>query len=466
MLMDRIRLKGKFSASQLFRRIKKRFGDSALWLDRADDGESFMAFQPTAQLTVRQDGRTEICRAGASSHFSEHPLELISEFVREGSVGQDEPTTPPRTFGFLAFDFASRIEARLACGAAAQDPLPLAYFAQFGCVLVCARDLETADEACTVTAFGNNLPSIIDGLEIEKALETNEDDGGPRSFVSDLCEWPDKVQYLAAVSRALEYIAAGDIYQMNLASRFVARSTLSGLEVFERLRQAQPVPFGVYLAAPEFELLSNSPERFLRVRGDTIVTEPIKGTRPRSLDKSRDRALSEELQNDPKERAENIMVVDLERNDLGRICARGSVEVSSLLRVESWATVHHLVSTVQGRLRPDANLAAILRATFPGGSITGTPKIRATEIIAELEKQPREIFTGSFFAFRTPRDFDSSILIRTAWSREGRFTYHAGCGIVADSIPENEYAEMWVKAEAFLRAIDIKVAKPTSGAHS
>ena len=160
------------------------------------------------------------------------------------------------------------------------------------------------------------------------------------------------------------------------------------------------------------------------------------------------------------------MVVDLERNDLGRICARGSIDVPSLLRVESWTTVHHLVSTVEGQLRPDANLAAILRATFPGGSITGTPKIRATEIIAELEEQPREVFTGSFFAFRSPRDFDSSILIRTAWARDGRFTYHAGCGIVADSVPENEYEEMWIKAEAFLRAIDLKTAKPASGANS
>jgi para-aminobenzoate synthetase component 1 len=464
--MDRIRLKGKFSASRLFRLIRKQHGNSALWMNQAGDGESFMAFQPSAQLTVRQDGRTQIRRGHLSSDFSEHPLELISEFVREGSVADEMPTAPPRTFGFLAFDFASRIEARLACGTAIDDPLPLAYFAQFACVLVCQRNPGSAEDACTVTAFGTNISPVVADLEAALRAESPAQDPPPRSFESDLCEWPDKAQYLAAVSRALDYIAAGDIYQMNLASRFVAESTLTGLEVFERLQQAQPVPFGVYFAAPEFELLSNSPERFLRVRGDTIVTEPIKGTRPRSLDKSRDRALAEELRNDPKERAENIMVVDLERNDLGRICARGSVEVPSLLRVESWATVHHLVSTVQGQLRPDANLAAILRATFPGGSITGTPKIRATEIIAELEEQPREIFTGSFFAFRTPRDFDSSILIRTAWARGGRFTYHAGCGIVADSIPENEYEEMWIKAEAFLRAIDIKVAKPASGAHS
>jgi len=465
-LMDKIRLKEKFPASRLFRLIQKQHGRRALWLNQGSDRESLMAFRPTAQLTVRQDGRTEIRRGREASRFSEHPLELISEFVREGSVTEELPSAPPRTFGFLAFDFASRIEARLACGAATEDPLPLAHFAQFACVLVCRQDPRAAKDLCTITAFGDNLAPIVAELEAALQEPSSEEDAAGQIFESELCEWPDKTRYLSAVSRALDYIAAGDIYQMNLASRFVVESTLSGLEVFERLQNAQPVPFGLYFATPEFELLSNSPERFLRVRGDTILTEPIKGTRPRSLDKSRDRALAKELREDPKERAENIMVVDLERNDLGRICARGSIDVPSLLRVESWTTVHHLVSTVEGQLRPDANLAAILRATFPGGSITGTPKIRATEIIAELEEQPREVFTGSFFAFRSPRDFDSSILIRTAWARDGRFTYHAGCGIVADSVPENEYEEMWIKAEAFLRAIDLKTAKPASGANS
>ncbi len=463
--MDKVRLKGEFSASRLFRWIREQYGNSAVWANQADDGTSFMAFHPSAQLTVHHDGVTELCRETRSSRPTEHPLELISEFVREGSVATDSDEVPPRTFGFLAFDFASRIEERLACGQATEAPLPLAHFARFSSVLVCRPRPGAPGDLCEVTAFGDNLQAMASQLESGRSSAPAARKPATETFASELCEWPDKATYLDAVSRALAYIAAGDIYQMNLASRFVAESNLSGLDVFERMQQAQPVPFGVYFAAPEFEILSNSPERFLRVQGDLIRTEPIKGTRPRSLDRSRDRALAAELAADPKERAENIMVVDLERNDLGRICARGSVEVPSVLRVESWATVHHLVSTVEGKLRPDANLAAILRATFPGGSITGTPKIRASEIIAELEEQPREIFTGSFFSFRSPRDFDSSILIRTAWARDGRFTYHAGCGIVADSVPENEYEEMWVKAEAFLRAIDINLAKPASGAH-
>ena len=463
--MDKIRLKGEFSASRLFRWIREQHGDSALWLNPSGDGQSLMAFHPTAQLTVGHNGITEISGGSLSAHDTEHPLELISDFVREGSAPRETPEAPPRVFGFLAFDFASRIESRIACGTADTNPLPLAHLTHFGCVLVCEKIPGAHEDVRRITAFGENILDLVARIESNLGA-TVADHPASATFVSELCEWPDKTHYLQAVSRALDYIAAGDIYQMNLASRFVAESSLSGLEVFERMQRAQPVPFGVYFASPEFELLSNSPERFLQVKGDTIVTEPIKGTRPRSLDKSRDRALAAELQEDPKERAENIMVVDLERNDLGRICARGSVEVSSLLRVESWATVHHLVSTVEGKLRPDANLAAILRATFPGGSITGTPKIRASEIIAELEEHPREVFTGAFFSFRSPRDFDSSILIRTAWVRDGRFTYHAGCGIVADSVPENEYEEMWVKAEAFLRAIDINLAKPASGANS
>ncbi|MEO2168826.1 MAG: chorismate-binding protein, partial [bacterium] len=199
-----------------------------------------------------------------------------------------------------------------------------------------------------------------------------------------------------------------------------------------------------------------------RVRGDAITTEPIKGTRRRDPDTDRDHRLAQGLRMDPKERAENVMIVDLERNDLGRICAHGSVHVPSLLRVESWSTLHHLVSTVAGRLRPDATLADILRATFPGGSITGAPKIRASQIIAELEDQAREIYTGSFFTFAGPREFDSSILIRTAIARGRRLTYHAGCGIVADSDPGREYSELWLKARPFLRALGIPATQPAT----
>jgi len=267
-----------------------------------------------------------------------------------------------------------------------------------------------------------------------------------------LLEAPEYAAYACSVQRALAYIRAGDIYQVNLAERLQARSAAPPAEVYLGLRREQSVPHGVYLDCGDLVLLCNSPERFLRVRGAHIETEPIKGTRRRAGDAREDAALARDLARDAKERAEHVMIVDLERNDLGRICAPGSVRVSSLMRVESFATLHHLVSTVEGRLRDDVDLAAVLRATFPGGSITGAPKIRASEIIAELEPRARGPYTGALFWFAGPRNFDSVIAIRTMVAREGRYVYHAGAGIVADSDPRREFAECWLKARPFLAA--------------
>jgi para-aminobenzoate synthetase component 1 len=258
-----------------------------------------------------------------------------------------------------------------------------------------------------------------------------------------------------AVRRVLEYVAAGDVYQVNLAQRFRVASDLPPFDAFLRLRAAQPVPFASYLECDGFAVLCGSPERFLRVRRDRIETEPIKGTRPRGADDAADGALRAALCADAKERAEHVMVVDLERNDLGRVCETGSVHVPSLMRVESFATLHHMVSTVCGILRPEVGFADLLRATFPGGSITGAPKIRAAQVIAELEDTPREIYTGALFRFRGPRDFDSAIAIRTAVARNGVYTYHAGGGIVADSDPQREHRECLLKAVPFLRALGI-----------
>jgi anthranilate/para-aminobenzoate synthase component I len=211
---------------------------------------------------------------------------------------------------------------------------------------------------------------------------------------------------------------------------------------------------GFFLDCEDFAVLANTPERFVRIHEDEIETEPIKGTRaclPGSP--AQRRAEIEALASNPKERAEHVMIVDLERNDLGRICRAGSVDVSSLMRVESYATLHHLVSTVRGKLRADVGLADVLRATFPGGSITGAPKIRATQVIAELEGQRRGLYTGALLWLCGARRLDSAIAIRTAVARRGDYTYFAGGGIVADSTPLREYEECWLKAEPFLGAV-------------
>jgi para-aminobenzoate synthetase component 1 len=256
-------------------------------------------------------------------------------------------------------------------------------------------------------------------------------------------------QHLEGVRRILEYLRAGDVYQVNLARRLAA-STPDTLALFERLQAQSPAPHALWLPGDAGCVVGNSPERFLRVLpGGAIETRPIKGTRPRT--RAADDPAAAALARDPKDRAEHLMIVDLERNDLGRVCRTGSVRVEGFARMVSLATVHHLVSTVRGELRPGVTLPELLRATFPGGSITGAPKIRAMEIIDELEPAARGPYTGATGWLGAAGDLDLAVAIRTALVREQRLTLWVGGGIVADSVPEDELLETEVKAAAFAR---------------
>jgi len=263
--------------------------------------------------------------------------------------------------------------------------------------------------------------------------------------------------HLGAVERALEYVRAGDIYQVNLARRLRARYRSDGppgLDLFARLATEAAAPHAVWLADAERgrALVGNSPERFLRVTTDGIIeTCTIKGTRGRGGDAAGDQAALAELLSDPKDRAEHVMIVDLERNDLGRVCATGTVHVAELMRPLSLPSVHHLVSTVRGRLRPGLGLQAILAATFPGGSVTGAPKVRAMQIIDELEPAPRGPYTGATGWLGAAGDLDLAVAIRTALVDGDELTLWVGGGIVADSDPQAELAETTAKAVAFAR---------------
>ncbi len=258
--------------------------------------------------------------------------------------------------------------------------------------------------------------------------------------------------YVSMVERAQRYIAAGDIYQVNLSYPFEADWKGDALAYYAALRRASPAPQACFLRLSDREVCSASPELFLRMRGRQIETRPIKGTRPRSEDSRRDSQLRRELESSPKEAAELIMITDLERNDLGRVCEFGSIAVPGLLRLERYRQVFHLVSHITGRLRPEVSQVAALRACFPGGSITGAPKIRAMEIIDELEPFARGLYTGAlgFFGFNGESEFN--IAIRTAVAAGDRFHFHVGAGIVADSIPEQEYEETLQKAAGLLAA--------------
>jgi len=264
--------------------------------------------------------------------------------------------------------------------------------------------------------------------------------------------------YVAAVQRVRDYIYAGDIFQANFSQRFEVPLTETSWNLYQRLRTRNAAPFAAYLDFPDAIVLSASPERFLRVSGSgQVETRPIKGTRPRGLGPEHDAALGRALTESTKDRAENLMIVDLLRNDLSRVCRPGTVRVPELFALERYATVHHLVSTVVGELNEGIDALGLLRAAFPGGSITGAPKLRAMEIIAELEPSQRGVYCGSIGYWSVTGELDTNIAIRTAVARNGRVYFSAGGGIVADSEPEQEYRETLDKARGLIDAL----ARPT-----
>lgn len=258
--------------------------------------------------------------------------------------------------------------------------------------------------------------------------------------------------FLRMVKKAQDFIAAGDIYQVCLSHPFQAAGIVDAWPFYENLRRCSPAPHAAFLDFGNFQIASASPETFLNISGNRIQTRPIKGTRPRHTDEVGDRLNSEELLTSAKEIAELVMITDLERNDLGRVCCYGSVQVPELICLESYEQVFHLVSTITGELRSGVSHVAALRECFPGGSISGAPKKRAMEIIRELECRPRGIYTGALGYFGYNGESRFSIAIRTAVFEPKRSHFHVGAGIVADSVPEQEWEETWHKAEGLLVA--------------
>lgn len=261
-------------------------------------------------------------------------------------------------------------------------------------------------------------------------------------------------EYATAVECAIDNIRRGEVYQVNLSQRFVAYCAADPQEVYDDLRRRSPAPFGALFRAGAACVLSSSPERFLRVdRTGQIETRPIKGTRARGTDTGTDQALAAELLASEKDRAENLMIVDLLRNDLSKICLPGSVRVPVLFQLESWATVHHLVSIVKGQLRTGITPGEVMRATFPSGSVTGAPKIRAMQIIADLECVARGPYCGAIGYIAFDGQMDLSVAIRILMLSADRATYHAGGGVVYDSDPEDEYRETLAKAQALTEVV-------------
>lgn len=297
----------------------------------------------------------------------------------------------------------------------------------------------------------------------EALLQRIAEDVAAAATLAPLPDWraPDSQQeddpahFTGNVQRVLDYLRAGDVFQANISRAWTARfdAALDPAALFQRLRQANPAPFAGLFVAAGRAVVSSSPERLVSVHGERVETRPIAGTRPR-FEGDDDAARIRELVGHPKERAEHVMLIDLERNDLGRVCRPGSVEVDELMTVESYAHVHHIVSNVRGMLREGVSPGEVIAAVFPGGTITGCPKVRCMQIIAELEGQARGAYTGAFGWLGSDGDMDLNILIRTAEVDAAQVRFRTGAGIVVDSQPERELDETRAKARGLLRALD------------
>lgn len=358
----------------------------------------------------------------------------------------DRPLDSGGWFLYLGYELAGQVEPVLRLDAA--GPMPIACAVRTHAVVL--RDRATG--RCRVTARDAEMLQVIE-TDIAAAARL----AAPAwPGISGRAEEEPPETFLDAVRRARRHIIAGDIFQANLSREWRA-SLLPGSDpaaLYARLRQSNPGPFAGLARWGDRVVLSSSPERLLSIRGRRVETRPIAGTRPRGMNAADDAALERELIAHPKERAEHVMLIDLERNDLGRICTPGSVEVNEMMVLESYAHVHHIVSNVRGELAADVGPGTAIRAVFPGGTITGCPKVRCMEIIHELEASPRGAYTGSMGWLATDGSMDLNILIRTMEAGPDEVRFRAGAGIVFDSEPEAELAETRAKAKGLLLALD------------
>ncbi len=397
-------------------------------------------------LVARPDGRLEGRPAPAGGRF----LDALDAWWKDEAARHSAPPGVPFSGGwfvYAGYELAGEIEPSLRL-AVPRHPRAIAWRMR-GAVV---RDRLTG--AISIHAEQGLQAALSRDVERDRASAVVERFAGGDLLAGDLCEEPPTI-FLDGVRSVLDAIGRGDVYQANLSRGWTAQLAkgTSTAEIYRRLRTANPAPFAGIAALSGFTLLSSSPERLLEIRGRTATTRPIAGTRPRGADSAADDTLKRDLVLNEKERAEHVMLVDLERNDLGRVCRGGTVRVDEYMTVETYATVHHIVSNVTGELRADVTPGRAIAAVFPGGTITGCPKVRCMQLLAGLEAAPRDAYTGSMGYLGLDGSLDLNILIRTLAVYGDRVEFRTGAGIVADSVPDAELRETRAKAQGLLRAL-------------
>jgi para-aminobenzoate synthetase component 1 len=436
-------------SSELFQALAHR--PWAAFLDSghpmSEQGRYDIISSDPVRLLLTRGEQTKIAHPNGRAVISnEDPFQLLREALGPIVEGVDGVPFCGGAIGYFGYDLGRRLE-RLPSLAEDMENLPEMAVGIYDWSLVVDHQ---AQRSWLVGKNQARLERYRRLLQGERARTAQMPTITPYRVLGEVCSNMTRDEYLASIASIKQYILEGDCYQVNFAQRFSVVAEGDPWLAYKELRRLNAAPFAAYLNMPHCQVMSTSPERFLEVRAGHVETKPIKGTAPRGEDPIEDMMLAELLKRSPKDQAENLMIVDLLRNDLGKVCATGSVQVPELFKLESYARVHHLVSKVCGNLAQGQDALSLLRACFPGGSITGAPKLRAMEIIEELEPHRRGIYCGSIGYIGFNGDMDCNIAIRTMIHADGITRLWAGGGIVADSDPEAEYRETYHKASALL----------------
>lgn len=445
--------------------------ESALQMERYG---RYSIFGSNPTMIIRsKNGITEITQGGLTIKHAADPLNVTDEAIRSLAMVDGDYSWLPFTggmVGYLGYDLNRQIE-RIPNISIDDQGIPDIYLGFYTEAIVIDHKERKTHAISYVPASSNQaiikakrrLDHLIDKInsaENKRAQQPAQPPLHKREanglLATNLTSNFNRDQYRRMIEKAKEYISIGDIFQVNLAQRFSADLKVDHYSLYKRLREKNPAPFTAFLGYHDFSILSSSPERFMYVGERYVETRPIKGTRPRYPNSTKDNLAKHELLQSEKDAAEHVMIVDVKRNDLGRVCEYGSVKVPELMVVESYETVHHMVSTVTGRLRPNVSMVDLIRASFPGGSISGAPKIRAMEIIEELEPHRRNIYTGAIGYISTHGKMDTNIVIRTIAAIKDKAYLYVGGGIVADSDPDAEYEETLDKGRGLFRALGLR----------